>query len=211
MGSHHFVSPLVLFALIWLVVLLPLTRPKRLGTALAAPALSRPGDARSGGTSASRPGDRRIATPRAAHEGTTGMIRKPGGHDPPSGWQVAWTYLGLGVAHILLGIDHLLFVLGLLLLVDRRWTLLKTITAFTVAHSLTLALATFAILRVPEPPLNATITLSILLLGPEMVRTWRGETSFSLRHPWVVAFAFGLLHGIGFWSARARLELTSGI
>jgi len=106
----------------------------------------------------------------------------------PSAWQVAWTYLVLGVEHILLGIDHLLFVLGLLLLVDRRWTLFKTITAFTVAHSMTLALSTFAIIRVPEPPLNATIALSILFLGPEIVRTWRGETSFSSRHPWVVAF-----------------------
>src|SRR5262245_35067175 len=109
-------------------------------------------------------------------------------------WQVAWTYLVLGVEHILLGIDYLLCGLGLLLLVDHRWTLLKTITAFTVAHSLTLALSTFAIIRVPEVPLNATIALRILFLGPEIVRKWRGETSFSIRHPWVVAFAFGLLH-----------------
>ena len=92
----------------------------------------------------------------------------------PSAWEVVWTYFVLGVEHILLGIDHLLFVLGLLLLVDRRWTLLKTITAFTVAHSLTLALSTFAIIRVSEPPLNATIALSILFLGPEIVRKWRG-------------------------------------
>jgi hydrogenase/urease accessory protein HupE len=128
----------------------------------------------------------------------------------PSGWEVVWTYLGLGVAHILLGIDHLLFVLGLLLLVDRRWTLLKTITGFTVAHSLTLALSTFAIIRVPEPPLNATIALSILFLGPEIVRKWRGETSFSIRHPWVVAFAFGLLHGIGFASGLSLTGVPRG-
>jgi hydrogenase/urease accessory protein HupE len=128
----------------------------------------------------------------------------------PDMWQVAWTYLVLGVEHILLGIDHLLFVLGLLLLVDRRWTLLKTITAFTVAHSMTLALATFAIIRVPEPPLNATIALSILFLGPEIVRKWRGETSFSIHHPWVVAFAFGLLHGIGFASGLSLTGVPRG-
>jgi len=128
----------------------------------------------------------------------------------PNGWQVVWTYVVLGVEHILLGIDHLLFVLGLLLLVDRRWTLLKTITAFTVAHSMTLALATFAIIQVSVAPLNATIALSILLLGPEIVRKWRGETSFSIRHPWVVAYAFGLLHGIGFASGLSLTGVPRG-
>jgi len=118
----------------------------------------------------------------------------------PSGWSVVGIYFRLGVEHILLGVDHLLFVLGLLLLVDRRWMLVKTITAFTVAHSITLALATFAIIRVPEGPLNACIALSILFLGPEIVRKWRGERNLSIVHPWIVAFAFGLLHGIGFAS-----------
>jgi hydrogenase/urease accessory protein HupE len=123
----------------------------------------------------------------------------------PTGWEVAGTYFRLGIEHILLGVDHLLFVLGLLLLVDRRWMLVKTITAFTVAHSITLALSTFAIIRVPAMPLNAAIALSILFLGPEIVRKWRGQTSFTIRHPWVVAFVFGLLHGIGFASG---LSLT---
>jgi len=121
--------------------------------------------------------------------------------DPtPEGWRVAFLYFRVGLEHILLGIDHLLFVLGLLLLVDRRWMLFKTVTAFTVAHSLTLLLATFAIVRVPEVPLNAAIALSILFLGPEIVRKWRGGTSLTIRHPWLVAFLFGLLHGIGFSS-----------
>lgn len=123
----------------------------------------------------------------------------------PSRWEVASTYLQLGVEHILLGVDHLLFVLGLLILVDRRWMLVKTITSFTIAHSITLALSTFAIIKVPEAPLNAAIALSILFLGPEIVRQWRGETSFTIRHPWIVAFLFGLLHGIGFASG---LSLT---
>lgn len=118
----------------------------------------------------------------------------------PSGWQVARTYFWLGVEHILLGVDHLLFVLGLLLIVDRRWMLVKTITAFTVAHSLTLALSVLAVVHVPELPLNAAIALSILFLGPEIVRKWRGQTSLTIRHPWLVAFVFGLLHGIGFAS-----------
>ena len=113
-------------------------------------------------------------------------------------------YVQLGVQHILLGVDHLLFVLGLMLIVCDRWTLVKTITSFTLAHSITLAIATLGYARAPLPPLNAAIALSILFLGPEVVRTWRGETSFTIRHPWVVAFAFGLLHGFGFASGLPR-------
>jgi len=122
----------------------------------------------------------------------------------------AWAYLYLGIEHILLGVDHLLFVLGLLLIVRDRWMLVKTVTAFTVAHSITLAVATFGIAQVPALPLNAAIALSILFLGPEVVRRWRGETSFTIRHPWVVAFAFGLLHGFGFASGLAQLGLPKG-
>ena len=122
----------------------------------------------------------------------------------------AWAYLYLGIEHILLGVDHLLFVLGLLLIVRDRWMLVKTVTAFTVAHSITLAVATFGIAQVPALPLNAAIALSILSLGPEVVRRWRGETSFTIRHPWVVAFAFGLLHGFGFASGLAQLGLPKG-
>ena len=118
-----------------------------------------------------------------------------------SGWEVAETYVVQGIRHILFGVDHMLFVLGLLLIVADRWMLLKTVTAFTVAHSMTLAIATLGYAEVPVLPLNAAIALSILFLGPEIVRSWRGETSFTIRHPWVVAFAFGLLHGFGFASA----------
>jgi hydrogenase/urease accessory protein HupE len=118
-----------------------------------------------------------------------------------------WAYLYLGIEHILLGVDHLLFVLGLLLIVRDRWMLVKTVTAFTIAHSITLAVATFGVAQVPPAPLNAAIALSILFLGPEIVRRWRRETSFTIRHPWVVAFAFGLLHGFGFASGLAQLGL----
>lgn len=118
-----------------------------------------------------------------------------------SWWQVMGTYSVEGIRHILFGADHLLFVLGLLLLVKDGWMLVKTITAFTVAHSITLAIATFGYASAPALPLNAAIALSILFLGPEIVRSWRGETSFTIRHPWVVAFAFGLLHGFGFATA----------
>jgi len=115
--------------------------------------------------------------------------------------QVAETYIVQGIRHILFGADHMLFVLGLLLIVRDRWMLLKTVTAFTAAHSITLAVATLGYASVPVLPLNAAIALSILFLGPEIVRSWRGESSFTIRHPWVVAFAFGLLHGFGFASA----------
>lgn len=116
-------------------------------------------------------------------------------------------YLVLGFHHILMGIDHLLFVLGLLIIVNSRSMLIKTITSFTVAHSITLAIATLGYVRVPSPPLNAAIALSILFLGPEIVRVWRGETSFTIRHPWVVAFGFGLLHGFGFASGLSTVGM----
>src|SRR5262249_26047027 len=134
-----------------------------------------------------------------------------------AGWtERARSYLHLGIEHIMLGLDHLLFVLGLLLIIKDRWMLVKTVSAFTVAHSITLAVATLGFARVPGPPLNAAIALSILFLGPEIVCSWRhpsplplslegrgvgvrgGQTSLTIRQPWVVAFAFGLLHGFGF-------------
>jgi hypothetical protein len=119
----------------------------------------------------------------------------------------AGAFLILGVEHILTGPDHLLFVLGLILIVKDRWTLLKTVSAFTVAHSLTLAAATFGLISLSTPLLNALVALSILFLAPEVVRAQRGGTSFTLRHPWVVAFAFGLLHGLGFASGLTSLGL----
>lgn len=115
-------------------------------------------------------------------------------------WAAAGTYLVQGIRHILFGADHLLFVLGLLLLVRGRMMLLETITAFTVAHSMSLGVATLGYASVPLPPLNAAIALSILFLGPEIVRSWRGQASVTIRYPWVVAFLFGLLHGFGFAS-----------
>jgi len=114
---------------------------------------------------------------------------------------LARNYILFGIEHIVFGIDHLLFVLGLLLIVADRWMLVKTVTAFTLAHSITLAVATFGYASAPVEPLNAAIALSILFLGPEIARIWRGETSLTIRRPWVVAFIFGLLHGFGFAGA----------
>jgi hydrogenase/urease accessory protein HupE len=125
----------------------------------------------------------------------------------PGTAEVALTYLQLGIEHILLGVDHLLFVLGLVLLVNNRWMLIKTITAFTVAHSITLAVATFGYATIPVPPLNAAIALSILFLGPEIMRARRGGTSLTIRQPWIVAFGFGLLHGFGFASGLTQMGL----
>ena len=92
-----------------------------------------------------------------------------------TGLERALRYVQLGVQHILQGVDHLLFVLGLLLIVHNRWMLVKTITSFTLAHSITLAIATLGYAEAPLPPLNAAIALSILFLGPEVVRTWLGN------------------------------------
>jgi hypothetical protein len=126
----------------------------------------------------------------------------------PNWTQAAATYLRLGIKHILLGIDHLLFVLGLLVIVGkRRMLMLKTITAFTLAHSLTLAAATLGIVEVAAEPLNAVIALSILFLGVEVIRQMRGKTSFTIERPWIAAFGFGLVHGFGFASGLSTLGL----
>ena len=124
-----------------------------------------------------------------------------------TGMQLLGTYVLHGIRHIAFGPDHLLFVFGLLLIVKNRWMLVKTITSFTVAHSITLAVATFGWAEVPVAPVEAAIALSIFFLGPEIVRSWRGETSFTIRHPWVVAFVFGLLHGFGFSTALTSAGL----
>ena len=127
------------------------------------------------------------------------------------GWPaVAGAYLRLGIDHILLGYDHLLFVFALILIVRSTRVLVWTITAFTLAHSITLALATLGFVHVPGPPVEATIALSILLLACEIVRLHRGEASLTARRPWVVAFAFGLLHGFGFAGALADIGLPRG-
>jgi hypothetical protein len=117
------------------------------------------------------------------------------------------TFLLLGIEHILTGPDHLLFVLGLLLIVRDRWTLLKTVSAFTLAHSITLALATLGAISLSTPLLNALIALSILFVAPEVIRAQTGRTSFTIRYPWVVAFVFGLLHGMGFASGLTSMGL----
>ena len=121
--------------------------------------------------------------------------------------ELADTYVSLGINHILLGIDHLLFVLGLIWLVRGKWMLVRTITSLTVAHSISLAAATFGWVGVPTAPLNAAIALSIVFVGVEIVKLNRGEVGLTARYPWVVAFSFGLLHGLGFATALTTLGI----
>lgn len=118
-----------------------------------------------------------------------------------------WSFLRLGIEHILTGPDHLSFVLGLILIVRDRWMLLKTVSAFTVAHSITLAATTFGIVTAPSALLDTMIALSILFLAPEVLRAQRGGTSLTIRFPWIVAFTFGLVHGMGFAGALTALGL----
>lgn len=125
----------------------------------------------------------------------------------PSKWGVFADYLVLGVEHILGGIDHLLFVLCLLLIVRGNWLLVKTITAFTIAHSITLAIATLNIVTVPQAPVEAVIALSIIFLAVELVKQQQGKRDFAIRSPWIVAFIFGLLHGFGFAGALSEVGL----
>jgi hydrogenase/urease accessory protein HupE len=124
-----------------------------------------------------------------------------------SGWEVAWTYFLLGVDHILSGYDHLLFVFVLILLINDFWMLIKTITAFTLAHSITLAGASLGYFSLPQKPVEATIALSIAFVASELVKQRPGERRLSESYPWVVAFTFGLLHGFGFAGALKETGL----
>ena len=125
----------------------------------------------------------------------------------PGAGEVAATYLRLGGEHILFGFDHLLFVLALVILV-RDWARVAvTVTAFTIAHSMTLAAATLGFVNVPGPPVEATIALSIMLVSVEILNARRGQPSLTARLPWLVAFSFGLLHGFGFAGALAEVGL----
>lgn len=125
----------------------------------------------------------------------------------PGDLEIAVTYLGLGIEHILLGVDHLLFVLALLLLVQGVRRLVLTITAFTVAHSITLAGATLGLVHVPGPPVEACIALSIVFVAAEILRTRQGQPGLTARWPWLLAFGFGLLHGFGFAGALREVGL----
>lgn len=125
----------------------------------------------------------------------------------PSRWRVAWTYLVLGFEHILLGIDHLLFVLALVLLVKGWRRIVETITSFTVAHSITLALATLGYVHVPGPPVEACIALSIVFVSAEIIRSRQGYPGLTEQMPWLISFTFGLLHGLGFAGALSDVGL----
>ena len=123
--------------------------------------------------------------------------------------EVAWSYWRMGLVHILEGVDHLLFLLALLFLVNGFWNLLKTITAFTLAHSVTLALASLGVVNVPPAPTEAIIALSIVFLAAEIVRKYSDETGLTQRYPWMVAGFFGLFHGLGFAGALTKIGLPA--
>lgn len=125
--------------------------------------------------------------------------------EPQGAWGVFRTYGLLGIDHILKGADHLMFVFALVLLIRNRRQLIGAVTAFTVAHSLSLAAASLGWIVVPAPPVEAVVALSIMFLAAELAKPAGGGLRLTERYPWVVAFAFGLLHGLGF--ARALLEI----
>ena len=120
---------------------------------------------------------------------------------------VIQTYTVLGIEHILLGIDHLLFVLALIMITKGKWRILKTITSFTLAHSITLSLAALGIVKFPGPPVEAVIALSIVFLAMEILKNLKGEATLTSKKPWIVAFTFGLLHGFGFAGALSEIGL----
>lgn len=116
-------------------------------------------------------------------------------------------YLRLGIEHILTGFDHLAFVLGLVLLIRGRVLLLKTITAFTIAHSITLAAAATGYVHPSPPVIEALVALSIVFVALELVRAWEGQEGLTVRQPWVISFTFGLLHGFAFAGSLADIGL----
>lgn len=118
-------------------------------------------------------------------------------------------YFRIGVEHIIFGYDHLLFVLGLVLLVRPR-QLLPTITAFTLAHSVTLAASALGGVSLPGAPVEITIAMSIALLGAEAIYRMRGRSTLAQRMPWLIAFGFGLIHGFGFAGALSEIGLPKG-
>jgi hydrogenase/urease accessory protein HupE len=124
--------------------------------------------------------------------------------------EVAWSYVQFGTEHIWKGVDHLLFVLALVLIVRGRRQLVWAITAFTLAHSITLAAATLGLVVVSQAPVEAVIALSIVFLASELVHQQRGESGLTQRNPWIVAFVFGLLHGFGFAGALREVGLPPG-
>ena len=129
-------------------------------------------------------------------------VRAPAGTS-----EIAWSYTVLGFEHILGGVDHLLFVLALLLIVRGGKRIVVTVTAFTVAHSITLVAATLGLITVPGPPVEAIIALSIVFVSAEILHAQQGKPGLTARAPWIVAFSFGLLHGFGFAGALAETGL----
>ena len=117
------------------------------------------------------------------------------------------SYLVIGIEHLVFGIDHVLFVIGLFLFIRDPWMLIKTITSFTVAHSITLALSVLDLVRLEQGPVEAIIALSIVFLARELLQEESKRSALTLTSPWVMAFIFGLLHGLGFAGALADIGL----
>ncbi len=117
---------------------------------------------------------------------------------PAGSMGVARTYTALGIEHILTGFDHLLFVLALIVITGGGWKLVKTVTAFTLSHSITLTLATLGYVHIPQRPVEAIIALSIVFVAAEIIRVRNGKPGITASAPWIVAFLFGLMHGLGF-------------
>ena len=123
---------------------------------------------------------------------------------------VARTYTVLGIEHILTGVDHLLFVLALIIITRGGWKLVKTVTAFTVSHSITLTLATLGYVHIPQRPVEAVIALSIVFVAAEILRGRQGYVGITAQAPWLVALMFGLMHGLGFASGLRDAGLPVG-
>jgi len=123
--------------------------------------------------------------------------------------EIADTYMKLGVLHIVTGVDHLLFILALIIITSGGWKLVKTVTAFTVSHSITLTAATLGFVHVPQRPVEAVIALSIVFVACEIIHRRQGRSGLTEQWPWIIALTFGSLHGLGFAGALSDLGLPT--
>jgi hydrogenase/urease accessory protein HupE len=151
------------------------------------------------------PLDRSVQTLRLTPDEPTATIAVQAGR-----WQVAGNYFVIGVEHIVFGYDHLLFVLAFVLLLDGVWRIAAAVTAFTLAHSVTLVGTTLGYMGLPSAPVESVIALSIMFLAVEILKKQPGAPRLSERAPWIVAFGFGLLHGFGFAGALSEIGLPEG-
>ena len=131
-------------------------------------------------------------------------------HGAPRPRDLIHAFFVLGFENVLGGIDHLLFILALLIITQGGWTLVESVAAFTMSHSIALSAAALGVVHVPQAPVEAVVALSIAFMATEIVHARRGAAGIATRAPWIVALAFGLVHGLDFAGELSTVGLPPG-